>query len=97
MPDPEIQTPPEFQFYVQQHGVRSPREFERGSLAGLQKSLTKAHDNLSKQVGINTRLYVQLTATQRDARIWRRVLVAAVIAQWSVIGWLFRAWLEIHK
>ena len=63
---PDFQTPPEFQFYVQQNGLQElKREFDRNSLAGLQKSLSKAHDNLHKQVGINTRLYVQLTAAER--------------------------------
>jgi hypothetical protein len=97
MPDSDVQTPPDFQFYVQQHGVRVPREFERGSLPGLQKSLTKAHDNLAKQVGINTRLYVQLTATQRALgweRIWRRVLGAAIMAQFGIIGWLIQEFLH---
>jgi hypothetical protein len=91
MPEPEIQTPPDFQFYVQQHGVRVIREFERGSIQGLQKSLSKAHDNLQKQVGINTRLYVQLTKAQRtgercSTRIW--ILGGCVIAQFAIIGWL---------
>lgn len=99
MAAPEIQTPPEFQFYVQQHGVRVVREFERNSLAGLQKSLSKAHDNLAKQVGINTRLYKDLTAAQRTLgweRIWRRVLTGAVLAQFTVLGWIVKAWLEHH-
>jgi hypothetical protein len=97
MPDPNIQTPPEFQFYVQQHGMRAAREFERGSLQGLQKSLSKAHDNLVRQVGINTNLYVQLTATQRTLgweRIWRRILTGAIIAQFSIIGWLVTEFLK---
>jgi hypothetical protein len=88
MAEPEIQTPADFQFYVQQHDVRAPREFERGSLQGLQKSLSKAHDNLAKQVGINTRLYAQLTRTERRLgweRVWRRILSAAVVAAWAVI------------
>jgi hypothetical protein len=63
---PDIQTPAEFQFYVEQNGLKATqREFERNSLPGLQKSLSKAHDNLQKQVGINTRLYVQLTKAER--------------------------------
>lgn len=94
MPDPDVQTPSEFQFYVQQHGVRMPREFERGSLPGLQKSLTKAHDNLAKQVGINTRLYVLLTATQQSALLWRRILGAAIVVQFAIIGWLIQEFLH---
>jgi hypothetical protein len=91
MPEPEIQTPPDFQFYVQQHGVHAVREFKRDSIEGLQKSLSKAHDNLSKQVGINTRLYAQLTKAERLAercstRIW--ILGGCVIAQFAIIGWL---------
>jgi hypothetical protein len=97
MPDPNIQTPPEFQFYVQQHGMRAAREFERGSLQGLQKSLSKAHDNLAKQVGINTRLYVLLTAMQRTSgweRIWRRILTGLIITQFTIIGWLVTEFLH---
>lgn len=72
MSAPEIQTPPEFQFYVQQRGIhKTQREFERDSLPGLQKSLSKAHDNLQKQVGINTRLYKQL-ATLQESLKWER-------------------------
>lgn len=66
---PEIQTPPEFQFYVQQNGIqKTKREFERDSIPGMQKSLSKAHDNLHKQVRINTTLYAALTDAKR--RIW---------------------------
>jgi len=100
MADPEIQTPADFQFYVQQNGLRAQREFDRSSLQGLQKSLSKAHDNLSKQVGINTRLYAQLTKTERALgweRIWRRILAAAVVAQFTALGWLVKAWLDLHR
>jgi hypothetical protein len=95
--DPEIQTPPDFQFYVQQHGQRVIREFERGSVQGLQKSLSKCHDNLAKQVGINTRLYHQLTTAERTLgweRIWRRILTAAIVVQFGVIGWLVSEFLH---
>jgi len=89
MADPEIQTPPEFQFYVQQNGIRkTQREFERDSLPGLRKSLSTAHDNLQRQVGINTRLYASLLAAQRSLgsvklALW--ITSAAVVAQWGIM------------
>ena len=89
MPDPQIQTPPEFQFYVQQHGIqKNRREFERDSIPGLQKSLSKAHDNLQRQVGINTRLYHQLTAVENSLKWERRkrwATTAVLIIAWEVI------------
>jgi hypothetical protein len=97
MPDPEVQTPPDFQFYVQQHGVRTPREFLRGSRLGMQKSLTKAHDNLSKQVGINTRLYHDLTEAQRALRRerrWRRFLATTVSVEFTLLLWLLHEFLS---
>lgn len=93
MPDPEVQTPPEFQFYVQQNGLQEfkQREFDRNTLAGLQKSLSKAHDNLHKQVRINTTLYSQLTKAERrldrySIMLW--ILVPLVTAEGCAIGWL---------
>jgi hypothetical protein len=97
MPGPEIQTPVEFEFYRQQHGVRATREFDRESLPGLKKSLSKAHDNLSKQVGINTRLYAALTKANRSLRwqgIWVKILSTTVAAEFVVIGWLVKAFLD---
>lgn len=91
MQNPEILSPADFQFYVQQHGLQQKREFDRGSLAGLKKSLSKAHDNLSKQVGINTRLWYQLTAAQRQARRerrWRRVLTGTVSVEFTLLLWI---------
>jgi hypothetical protein len=101
MPDPEIQTPAEFQFYVQQNGVRSTRrEFERGSIQGLEKSLSKAHDNLQTQVGINTRLYVSLARAQKrldwaNLKMW--ILAGALGAEGAVLLVLWQVFLEHVK
>ena len=88
MPDPKIQTPTDFQFYVNQHGVKIPREYPRDSIPGLQKSLSKAHDNLHKQVSINTRLYSHFNELQNALKWERRkrwITTAALIAAWEVI------------
>lgn len=101
MPAPEIQTPPEFQFYVQQHGIsKNKREFERDSIPGLQKSLSKAHDNLAKQVGINTRIYAQLLTAHRrldrDAiKIW--VLTLLLGGEGALLLWLANLVMERLK
>jgi hypothetical protein len=97
MPDPKIETPPEFKFYEEQHGVRRPREFERGSIQGLEKSLSKAHDNLAKQVGINTRLHADLNAVKTARgwdRIWIRILGGCVLVEFAIIGWLVSEFLR---
>lgn len=97
MPDPEIQTPSEFQFYRQQAGVRAQREFDRESLPGLRKSLSKAHDNLAKQVGINTRLYSELSQAKKALgwqTIWIRVLVGAMATAFTLLGWIMKTVLE---
>jgi hypothetical protein len=98
MPSNDIQTPAEFQFYVEQHGIRkTQREFERDSIPGLQKSLSKAHDNLHRQVGINTRLYTSLNKAQKQlgwSKIWIGILGAAVTAEFAIIGWMFEAFLH---
>lgn len=91
MLDPRSQTPSEFQFYAEQKGLPTQREFERSSIPGLEKSLNKAHDNLQKQVGINTRLYEQVTKGERRLdryKIMLWVLTAVVIGEGYVIGWL---------
>ena len=96
--DPEIQTPPEFQFYVERHGVREfPPYTEKRTLPQLQLDLNKAHDNLKKQVHINTRINAQLTRTERTLgweRIWRRILTAANVVEFAIIGWLITEFLH---
>jgi hypothetical protein len=78
MPDPEIKTLIESQCYQQQQpGRRYPREFDRESLKGLQKSLTQAHDRLAKQISINTRLNAQLAADERTVRMLSWILGTA--------------------
>ncbi len=100
MPDPEIQTPPEFQFYVQKHGLRYRPYTEKRTLDQLQLDLNKAHDNLKKQVGINTNLNRQLSKTQRLLgweRIWRRILTASTIAMWPMLLWLLQQFLATRR
>jgi hypothetical protein len=96
--DPEVQTPPDFQFYVQRHGVKQfPPYTETRSLPQLQRDLNTAHDNLKKQVHINTRINTQLTKTEtalRWERIWRRILTAAIVVQFTIIGWLITEFLH---
>lgn len=98
MQDPEIQTPPDFQFYVQRHGVQQfPPYTEKRALPQLQLDLNKAHDNLKKQVHINTRINAQLTAALHTLgweRIWRRILTAAIVVQFGIIGWLITEFLH---
>ena len=83
VPAPEIQTPPEFQFYVQQNGIqKTQREFERDSIPGLQKSLSKAHDNLQRQMRINTQLYGELTVLQGRVSRYRgsTILLTSIVS-----------------
>ena len=98
MPDPEVQTSPEFEFYVQQHGVKHfPPYTEKRTLPQLQLDLNKAHDNLKKQVHINTQINVQLTKTERTlgwVRIWSRILTAATLVEFGIIGWLISEFLK---
>ena len=95
--NPDIQTPPEFQFYVQQHGLTGKREFERNSIPGLGKSLNKAHDNLQKQVRINTLFDEKLLDAQsrlRFARGWIWVLTLTIAGSWALIFGMVKLWLE---
>jgi hypothetical protein len=84
MRDPNLMEPGDLDYY----SLNGTREFPRDSLPGLQKSLRKAHENLTKQVDVNRKLNAQigvLLASKRSERLWRRILTAAVIACWGVI------------
>lgn len=66
-------------------------------MPGLEKSLSKAHDNLATQVGINTRLYRELTQAKNDLgreRIWRRVLVTTNCGLWAIVLILLKEFLS---
>jgi hypothetical protein len=96
MPEPEIQTPAEFQFYAQQHGTRYQPYTAKRTMDQLQADLNKAHDNLKKQVGINTKLNTRLTTTQQSLRwerIWRRILTASAVGLWPITLWLLQQFL----
>jgi len=100
MKHPEIQTPSEFQFYVQQHGTRYQPYTEKRTMEQLQADLNKAHDNLKKQVVINTKLNTRLTTTQRQLgwqRIWTRVLTASAIGLWPITLWLLQQFLATRR
>lgn len=88
----ESQTPAEFQFYVQRRGVKEfPSYSEPRTIVQLQHDLNKAHDNLKRQVRINTSINTKLSNSDtalRWERIWRRILTGAIAVEFGLIGWL---------
>jgi hypothetical protein len=88
----DLQTPPDFQFYVQRNGVTEfPSYSEPRSIVQLQHDLNKAHDNLKRQVRINTTINKKLTNAENALRweiIWRRILTSAIAVAFALIGWL---------
>jgi hypothetical protein len=82
--------PTEYEYYKQEHPPRVS-DYTRRSPEQLAKDVTVCHNNLRKQIGINYKLVAQL---ERE-KIWRRVLVCAVLAQWGVFLIMFKVGLPL--
>src|SRR6266567_2243670 len=88
--DPEIQQPTEFEYYIAQHGRVT--DYSKRSNAQLIKDVNKLHEFLRKLLRekdiINEKLAHAIEKLHWEV-IWRRILTAAVLGQWAVIGVLF--------
>jgi hypothetical protein len=99
MPDPEVQTPPEFQYYVERHGIRYDYSKPRTQMQ-LQQDVNVLHDFTKKLLTEKDRMkrVAELTQiTVRNQRIWTRVLTAAVVAQFAVLIELLKIVLDRLK
>lgn len=88
MPDPEIQEPTEFQYYVQREGIR--RDYSRPSHQELIRDVNVLHGFMKNLVREKDRM--QETVASQRTKIW--ILTATVAAEFTVIGWLVKAFLE---
>ena len=93
--DPEVQQPTEFEDYIAQHGIVT--DYSKRSNAQLIKDVNKLHEFLRKLLRekdvINERLSAALEKLHWEV-IWRRILTAAVLGQWAVIGVLLNHMLK---
>jgi len=92
VPDAEIQTPGEFQYYVQRNGIRYDYTKPRTPLQ-LQNDVNVLHSFTKKLLIEKDRMQ----RTLRDQRIWTRVLTAAVVAQFAIVIELLKIVLERMK
>ena len=88
MPAPEIQTPDEFQYYVQQHGIR--KNWAQPTHPEMVESLNKLHRFTRQLVTEKDRMQETLGWN----RIWIRILGGCVIAEFAIIGWFAIVFLE---
>lgn len=85
MKDPFYIDPSDLEFYKPVHPPRIT-DYTTRTPEQLAKDITVCHDNLRRQIRINDKLVAQL---ERE-KIWRKVLIAAVVGQWTVLVILFK-------
>ncbi|HUD64670.1 MAG TPA: hypothetical protein VMQ17_08835 [Candidatus Sulfotelmatobacter sp.] len=83
--DPFSIDPHEYEYYKQVHPPRVT-DYTKRTPEQMARDITVCHDNLRRQIRINDKLVAQL---ERE-KIWRRVLISAVVGQWTVLLILFK-------
>lgn len=85
MSDPLAINPEDLEFYKQSDPPRVS-DYTKRTSAELARDVTVCHNNLRKQIHINTKLLAQL---ERE-KVWRKFLIWLVGAQWAVFLIVFK-------
>jgi hypothetical protein len=92
--DPETQDDTEFQYYVQQNGIKS--NWQHPSEAELIRSVNKLHTFTRQLVVEKGQIQNALLDAQsklRFSRGWIWVLTLAMASSWGLIGGMVKLWL----
>jgi hypothetical protein len=90
MPEPNVQQPVEFQYYVARNGIHADYKKPR-TQDQLQSDINVAHDHLRKLLREKDGITRQLSTARHSLRnanlkIW--ILILALTGQAAIIGWL---------
>jgi hypothetical protein len=91
LPDPDVQTPIDFQYYVTREGIR--HDYNKRTNAELVNDVNVLHSFTKKLIKEKDRMQKALS----HQRIWIRVLTGAVSGAWALVLVLLRVIIDLKK
>jgi hypothetical protein len=85
MPDPDLLEATEYEYYKQTHPPRLT-DYSKRTPEELAHDVTVLHDFLKKLVREKDVIRKTLIAERKASRLWRKLLVFALLGTWAGIG-----------